>query len=163
MTKFLYGKGVANGWFDINLPKRPLGVLLRQSNGTYSVEPQDLPETLVRTVAKLGVQAAFAIATDSTEAIFDVIGDEDHGIMLGDGLDLQVVDCMANLMRIGLAQARRFPYAALIRSERILLVWHDEVDKVLQQAVATEEELMKLVSSDNRDWCMLSASQKSAD
>ena len=76
MTKFLYGKGVANGWFDIHLPKRPLGVLLRQSNGTYSVEPQDLPETLVRTVAKLGVQAAFAIATDSTEAIFDVIGEE---------------------------------------------------------------------------------------
>ncbi|ETI23905.1 hypothetical protein G647_05712 [Cladophialophora carrionii CBS 160.54] len=145
MTKFLYGKGVANSWFDINLPKRPLGVLLRQSNGTYSVEPQDLPETLVRTVARLGVQAAFAIATDSTEAIFDVIGDEDQGITLGDGLDLQVVDSMANLMRIGLAQARRFPYAALIRSERILLVWHDEADKVLQQAVATEEELMKLI------------------
>lgn len=163
MTKFLYGKGVANGWFDINLPKRPLGVLLRQSNGTYSVEPQDLPETMVRTVANLGVQAAFAIATDSTEAIFDVISDEDYGIMLGDGLELQVVDRMANLMRIGLAQARRFPYAALIRSERILLVWHDEVDKVLQQAVATEEELMKLVSSDNRDRCILSASQKSAD
>jgi hypothetical protein len=148
MTKFLYGKGVANGWFDIALPKRPLGVLLRQTNGTYSVEPQDLPETLVHTVGKLGVQAAVAIATDSTEAIFDVIGDEDHGITLGNGLDLQVVDCMANLMRIGLAQARRFPYAALIRSERILLVWHDEVDKILQQAVATEEELVKLVSSD---------------
>jgi hypothetical protein len=146
MTKFLYGKGVANGWFDIALPKRPLGVLLRQSNGTYSVEPTDLQETLVRTVSKLGVEAAFAIATDSTEAIFDVIGDDDHAITLGDGLDLQVVDCMANLMRIGLAQARRFPYAALIRSERILLVWHDEADKVLQQAVATEEELMKLVS-----------------
>ena len=158
MTKFLHGKGVANGWFDINLPKRPLGVLLRQSNGTYSVEPQDITETLVRTVAKLGVQAAFAIATDSTEAIFDVIGEDDHGIMLGDGQDLQVVDCMANLMRIGLAQARRFPYAALIRSDRILLVWHDQADMVLQQAVATEEELMKLVSYDNRDWCMLSAS-----
>jgi hypothetical protein len=163
MTKFLYGKGVANNWFDMNLPKRPLGVLLRQSNGNYSCEPQDLPETLVRTVTKLGVQAAVAIATDSTEAIFDVIGDEDCGIMLGNGLDLQVVDCMANLMRIGLAQARRYPYAALIRSERILLVWHDEADKLLQQAVATEEELMKLVSSDNRDWCMLSPSHKSAD
>ena len=109
MTKFLYGKGVANGWFDINLPKRPLGVLLRQSNGTYSVEPQEPPGNAGTHGCKLGVQAAFAIATDSTEAIFDVIGEDDHGIMLGDGQDLQVVDCMANLMRIGLAQARRFP------------------------------------------------------
>jgi hypothetical protein len=154
MTKFLHGKGVANGWFDIDLPKRPLGVLLRQSNGTYSVEPQDLPETIVRTVSKLGVQAAFAIATDSTEAIFDVIGDEDYGIMLGNGLDLQVVDSIANLTRIGLAQARRFPYAALIRGERILLVWHDEADQVLQQAVATEEELMKLVSFVTGECCL---------
>ena len=154
MTKFLYGKGVANGWFDISMSKRPLGVLLRGSNGTYSVEPQDLSGLLVSTVAKLGVEAAFAIATDSTEAIFDVIGDEDHSIMLGNGLDLQVVDYMSNLMRIGLAQARRYPHAALIRNERILLVWHSEADQVLQTAVATEEELMKLVSSDTRDWCM---------
>jgi hypothetical protein len=147
MTKFLHGKGVANGWFDLNMPKRPLGVLLRQSNGTYSVEPQDLAEPMVRTVARLGVQAAFSIATDSTDAIFDVIGDEDFGIMLGNGLDLQVVDQMADLMRIGLAHPRRYPYAALIRNERILLVWHDEADKLLQQAVATEEQLMQLVSS----------------
>jgi hypothetical protein len=145
MTKFLYGKGVANAWFDVNEPRRPLGVFLRQFNGTYSVEPRDIPDELVQTVARLGIQAAFAIATESTEAIFDVIHDDDHAIALGDGFDLQVVDCMANLMRIGLSQARRYPWAALLKTERILLVWQDEVDKLLQQVVTTEEKLTGLV------------------
>lgn len=145
MSKFLYGKGAANSWFTISQPKRPLGVLLRQSNGAYCVEPQDMEASLVQTVSKLGFQVALSIATETTEAIFDVISEEDHEIILGDGLHLQVVDCMNNLMRIGLSQARRFPYATLVRNERILLVWHDEADKVLQQAVTTEEKLMELV------------------
>lgn len=157
MSKFIYAKGTANAWFSINDPERPLGVLLRQPNGSYTTEPANLPTTLISTASKLGVQGAIAIATETTEAIFDVVSEEDHEIMLGDGLHLQVVDCLENLMRIGLSQARRFPNAALIKAERILLVWHDEIDKLLEQAVTTEEHLMGLVSLEHSHALMLTS------
>lgn len=149
MLKFLYGKGATNSWFKVTELDRPLGVLLRQSNGTYITEPQNLSPKLVQTVSQLSLPVAFAIATESTEAIFDVISEEDHDVMLGDGLVLQVVNHMEDLVQYGLSPVGRFPYAVLLRAERIILVWHDDVDGVLQQGVSIEEKLLELVSLDH--------------
>lgn len=146
MAKFLYGKGAANSWFKINEPKRPLGILMRQSSGAYIAEPQELSTTLVPLVAQLALPVVFAIATESTEAIFDVITDEDHEVMLGDGLHIQVFHSMEDLVGNELSLDGRDPYAALIKSDRILLIWQDDVDKALQQCVSTEEKLLELVS-----------------
>ena len=133
MAKFLHGKGTANSWFKVNEPGKPVGVLLRQSNGNYIAEPQDISTTLVQTVSELRLPVVFAIATESTEAIFDVISDEDHEVMLSDGLHIQVFHSMDDLVGNELSLEGRDPYAALIKNERILLIWQDDVDKALQQ------------------------------
>src|ERR1700761_7345859 len=146
MTKFLHGKVSANGWFEVNQPARPLGVLVHQSSGGYMTEPRDLSPLLVQAVEKLGLEVAFTISTETTEAIFDVISDNDHDIMLSDGLQLQIVDSMSDIVRAGLSQVRKSQHAVLLKTERILLVWHDDVEKVLPQAVKVEEKLLGLVS-----------------
>ena len=150
MIKFLHGKVSANGWFDINQPERPLGVLLRQSSGGYLTEPKDLSRLLVQAAYNLGFEVAFTISTDATEAIFDVIKDNNDDIpdiVLGDGSRLQVINSMTDLVRVGLSQAGKSQHAALLKAERIILVWHDDVDKVLLHAAHTEERLLGLVSS----------------
>lgn len=148
MAKFLHGKGVANSWFKVNEPSKPTGVLLRQSNGAYVVEPQNLSTTLVQTVSELRLPVVFAISTESTEAIFDVINAEDHEVMLSDGLYIQVFHSMDDLVGNELSLDGRDPYAVLLKNERILLIWQDDVDKALHHCVSTEEKLLELVSFD---------------
>jgi hypothetical protein len=146
MTKFLHSKVSANGWFKVDPPTRPLGVLVHQSSGGYVTEPRDLSPLLVQAVEKLGVEVAFTISTETTEAIFDVIQDNDHEIVLGDKSQLQIIDSMSDMARIGLTQVGKSQHAALLKAERILLVWHDDVDQVLLQATKIEEKLLGLVS-----------------
>jgi hypothetical protein len=109
-------------------------------------EPRDLSPLLVQAVEKLGLEVAFTISTETTEAIFDVISDNDHDIELGDGSQLQIVDSMSDIVRDGLSQVGKSQFAALLRTERILLAWHDDVDKVLLHAAKVEEKLLGLVS-----------------
>jgi hypothetical protein len=146
MTKFIYGKVNQIGWFEVNQPVRPLGVLVRQSSGGYMTEPRDLSPLLIQAIEKLSVQVAFTIATDTTEAIFDVIRENDHNIMLGDGIQLQIVDSLKDITQAGLSRNGTSQRAALLKTERILLVWHDDVDKVLLQAAKVEEKLLRVVS-----------------
>lgn len=148
MAKFLYGKGVASSWFKVNEPSKQTGVLLRQSNGAYIVEPQDLSTTLVQTVSELRLPVVFAVATESTEAVFDVLDGEDCEVTLNDGLHIQVFRSMDDLVGNELSLEGRDPYAALLKQERILLIWHEDVDKALQHCVGTEEKLLQLVSLD---------------
>jgi hypothetical protein len=146
MTKFLYGKVSSTGWFEVDQPPRPLGVLVRQPSGGYMTEPRDLSPLLVQAIEKIAVEVAFTISTDTTEAIFDVISDNDHEIMLGDRMQLQIVDSMSDIVQAGLSRAEKLQHAALLKTERVLLVWHDDVDKVLLHAANVEEKLLRAVS-----------------
>jgi hypothetical protein len=65
--------------------------------------------------------------------------------MLGDGSQLQIIDSLADIARSGSGLVRKFQYGALIREEQILLVWHDDLDKILSQASAIEERLLGLI------------------
>lgn len=121
-------------------------MLVRQNKGTYITEPQNLSPALVQSVQRLGCAVAFTLATETTEAIFDVIQEDDRNIMLGDGSELQIVDSLVDVDVSCLSQFGVFQYAALIKEERVLLVWHDDSDKVLMQASRMEEMLLALVS-----------------
>jgi hypothetical protein len=146
MTKFLYGKVSANGWFEVDQPARPVGVLIRQAGGSYMTEPRDLSPLLVQAVEKLALEVAVSISTETTEAIFDVISPNDHELDLGDGLHLQIIDLISDIVRAGSSLVGVSQHAVLLRSERVLLAWHDDVDQVLVQAKKVEEKLLGLVS-----------------
>ena len=83
-------------------------------------EPRDLSPLLVQAVEKLGLEVAFTISTETTEAIFDVIQDNDHEIMLNDGSHLQIVDSMSDIIRTGLSHVGRLQHAALLKEAQVL-------------------------------------------
>lgn len=53
---------------------------------------------------------------------------------------------MADIAAGTASNIKKFQYAALIQQEGVLLIWHDQLDKILIQAAAVEEELLTLVS-----------------
>jgi hypothetical protein len=149
MTKYLHSKALANGWFEVHNPEQPLGVLLRQSSGRYMTEPKTLSSTLTHSIDKLRFEVALTISTEATEAILDVLKDNDdeiQDVVLGNGSQLQVVESLSDLVRDGLTPSGRLQRAVLVKEERVLLAWHDDVDKLLVQMTQLEGKLLEIVS-----------------
>jgi len=125
---------------------RPLGVLLRRSRGMYVTYPNVIDRTLEEAVAKLNVEVAITMSTETTQVILSLLQPDQTDIMLPDGAQLQVIDSLQDIVRAGATLVKKFQYGALIRDEQILLVWHDEIEKILLQAGNVEEKLLGLVS-----------------
>jgi hypothetical protein len=146
MIKYLHGKISSYQWFENFDNTQPWGVLLRKSRGQYVTEPSAIDPILLQAVTKLNVEVAFTMITESTRIIFNLLRPDEAEIMLANGAQLQVIDSLAEIVRSGSSLVKKFQYGALIRDERILLVWHDDLDKILVQAGILEERLLGLVS-----------------
>jgi hypothetical protein len=89
------------------------------------------------------------MSTETTQVILSLLQPDQTDIMLPDGAQLQIIDSLSDIVRAGSTLVKKFQYAALIRDEQILLIWHDEIDKILLQASNVEEKLLGLVSLSN--------------
>jgi hypothetical protein len=146
MIKYLHSKILSNQWFERLEATQPYGVLLRKSRGHYVTEPSDIDPLLFQAVAKINVEVAFTMATETTHVIFQILKSDEATVMLPNGSQLQIIDSLAEIARSGSSLVKKFQYGALIRDEQILLVWHDDLDKILLQASFIEEKLLGLVS-----------------
>ena len=131
MIKYLSSKISSNQWIGNASTGRPHGVLLRRSRGQYITEPPVVHPVLLQAITKLNVEVAFTMSTETTEVILSILKPEENGIMLADGSQLQIVDSLAEIARYGSGAVKKFQYAALVREEGFLLVWHDDLDKIL--------------------------------
>jgi hypothetical protein len=145
MIKYLSSKISSNQWIGNASTGRPHGVLLRRSRGQYITEPPVVHPVLLQAITKLNVEVAFTMSTETTEVILSILKPEENGIMLADGSQLQIVDSLAEIARYGSGAVKKFQYAALVREEGFLLVWHDDLDKILGQASSIEEKLLGLI------------------
>jgi hypothetical protein len=125
---------------------QPRGVLLRKTRGHYVTEPSLIDPILLQAVARLNVEVAFTMGTETTQIILQLLGPDEPDIVLPDGSQLQIIDSLAEIARSGSSSVKKFQYGALVRNEQILLVWHDDLDKILVQARRIEEKLLGLVS-----------------
>jgi hypothetical protein len=53
---------------------------------------------------------------------------------------------MSQVASSSASSIKKYQYAALIREERVLLVWHDDLDRIIPHAVDIESRLLSLVS-----------------
>jgi hypothetical protein len=148
MIKYLYGKISANHWFpsqesEFSSLSSP-GCLLRRVRGEYFTEPERIDAVLLHAAIRINAEVAFTMATETTHVIFSSMQQYQPEILLPGGSQLQVIDSLSDIAHSG--KVKKFQYAALVRRERILLVWHDEMDKILHHAAAVEEKLLALVS-----------------
>lgn len=125
------------------LPHIREGVLIRRGFGAYVTEPQAINQDLEAAVIRINPGVALTMSTDGTQAIFDVLEPHKTELMFQNGSQIQIYDSLAEIA--GSITIKKFQYAALIRQERILLVWHDELGAIISQAMDVESRILALV------------------
>ena|ERR1700761_6264283 len=143
MLKYIYGRISSNLWFPPPNSGQPRALLLRKSRGNYINEPEDIDQTLLAAVQKMNVEVAFTMATEKTETIFSIIQPDQSEIILSNGSQLQVLNSLADIATSG--KIKKFQYAALIREEQILLIWHDNLESIMVHATMLEDKLLCFV------------------
>lgn len=120
-------------------------MLLRQARGTYITEPEQVNSTLLAAVQKLNVEVAFTMATETTKIILASTQSHQTELLLPNGYQVQIIGSLADIVSSSSSTVKKFQYAALIRDEGLLLVWHDQLDRILVHAAAVEAKLLALV------------------
>ncbi|EGD86461.2 uncharacterized protein TERG_08750 [Trichophyton rubrum CBS 118892] len=121
------------------------GLLLRKSRGVYISEPDLVHPLLLGAVQKINVAVAFTMATEITRIIFSILQTDQTELILPSGFQVQVVESLAEIACSPSSAIKKFQYVALVREERLLLIWHDELEKILIHAEDVEEKLLAFI------------------
>jgi hypothetical protein len=122
------------------------GVLLKRSHGNYVSEPSPAHPALLRAVQSLNVEVAFTMFNETIDVIMSSLEPYQTEILLRNGSQLQILQSMNQIATSTRKLVKRYQYAALIREERVLLVWHDDLDRIIPNALELESRLLTLVS-----------------
>lgn len=176
MVSYLYGRIQSSMWFDggrrssavyspIATPHLPFsidqhfctqGVLLRQSRGTYVTQPTVLSPALLGAVQKLNVEVAFTMSTEITNLIFSILSPDQTELILQDGSSqYQVLDSLEEIANSTSSKVKRFQYTAFVRKEKVLLLWHDDVERILTHAADVERKLLTVVGISSVGKCFI--------
>jgi hypothetical protein len=113
----------------------------------YIQEPERIHPDLLAAVQKIDVQVAFTMATETTNVIFSSLQPHQTELILPDGSHLQIIDSIADIARSASSAIKKFQYAALLRQEQLVLVWHDDLDRVIQHSGEISRKMLALVRS----------------
>ncbi|KAL2152574.1 hypothetical protein VTH82DRAFT_5758 [Thermothelomyces myriococcoides] len=121
------------------------GVVLKKARGTFTCCPPQMaaiPGSLYAVVAQMNVRCALTVNTPVVRALLDSIisrTDLDY-VPLPDGLRVQVLRTMTDLPR---GQLHHF--AAFVEDVRLLVVWDDEPEKLLDRAQNLEAKFIEII------------------
>jgi hypothetical protein len=145
MIKYLNGTLVQSQWLPP--PGHPYGgLLIRRSRGLYIHEPEHIHPDLLAAVLKIDVQVAFTMATETTKVIFNSLQPQQTELVLPDGSHLQILNSLVDVARTADSAIKKFQYAALLRQEQVILIWHDDLDRIIQHANDVSVKMLALVS-----------------
>jgi hypothetical protein len=85
------------------------------------------------------------MSTGITDVILSALEPNQTEILLRNGSQLQVLQSMSQIGSSSGGQVKRHQYAALIREEQLLLVWHDDLDRIIPHGMDIEGRLLTLV------------------
>ncbi|KAK2834852.1 hypothetical protein FQN49_006849 [Arthroderma sp. PD_2] len=147
IIKYLHARLATSKWCPP--PSDPTseyhGLLLRKSRGAYISEPELVHPLLLGAVQKINVAVAFTMATEITRIIFSILQPDQTELILPSGFQVQVVESLSDIACSPSSAIKKFQYVALVREERLLLVWHDELEKILVHAEDVEEMLLAFI------------------
>ena len=124
-------------------PGIAMGVLIRKNAGEYASEPDPVHPELLDAVKKINPGVAMTMSTEGTTAVFDVIDPGETELVFQNGSQIQIYDSLAEIASS--SAIRKFQYAALVRQERVLLVWHDDLGLILSHAMEIESRMLALI------------------
>ena len=119
------------------------GVLLRKARDSYVCHPASMNKELVDVVTALNVQVAFTMRCETIDVLVAKLSPQQTTIRMLDQSQLQVID---SLSEVSSSKTKKFQYACLVRREKLLLVWHDDMQRIIPHATNLEEKLLSIVS-----------------
>ncbi|KAH7318590.1 putative glycosyltransferase family 2 protein [Stachybotrys elegans] len=143
MINYLYRKAVASGWISAKATTEDqLGVLLRRHRGHYVTAPEPVHHDLLGAVIRLNAIVCLTMQPDMLEGILRSLAPGQTELRFKDGSQLQIIDSLSIAHP---TSVKKFQYACICRQERLVLVWQDDLQKIIPQASSIEEKLFSLV------------------
>ncbi|KAK3944154.1 glycosyl transferase family group 2-domain-containing protein [Diplogelasinospora grovesii] len=147
MITYLNNRVVASGWIPppsarSSSSRDGFGVLYKKSRGIYVTSPEDISPPLLACVQRLNLVVAFTMRPQMLEGILASLSPNQTELKLMDGSQLQIAESLGCMVS---SNTKKFQYAALVRQEGMLLVWHDDLQQIIPQASRLEEKLLSLV------------------
>ena len=132
-------------WIEPAVPQSlaKAGVLIRKTNSDYVSEPRHIDLGLLAAIKKINPGVALTMSTDGTDAVFDVLEEHESMLMFSNGSQIQIYESLADIAQS--PSIKKFQYAALVRNERVLLIWHEDLSAILSQAMEIESRILGLV------------------
>lgn len=168
MVSYLHGRISSQMWFDVNkeflyaptgvarsdTPTSSYdrfstqGVLLRTTRGVYVTQPSNICPSLIAAVQRLNVEVAFTMSTELTNLIFSTLAPgQTEFVLPHDSTQYQILDSFEEMAKASSNKMKRFQYTCFVRKERVILLWHDEVESILAHGDRLERQLLTVVSS----------------
>lgn len=131
-----------DAWFKPSEENISAGVCLRVNSGDFRVFPYENPylapfEAAVRTLNPL---VAVKLRSAAVHSGLATASEDATAIYLDVNTRIQILDTVSHLIKADKEQC-----GAFIRDERVLIVWADELDRIVPLCAEFEEKIMKLV------------------
>lgn len=145
MVGYLANRISAHGWIPQSAlvdGSLGLGVCLRQSRSNYICCPEAVDDQLLDAAQRLNVGVLATLRLPMLTPILNGMSDGQTELLMRGGYQLQVIESLAS---VSSSSVKKFQYAAILRKEGILLVWQDEITKILAHAQHMEDKLLAYV------------------
>lgn len=140
------------------------GVLLRASRGVYVTQPSNLCPDLITAVQRLNVEVAFTMSTEVTNLIFSTMAPgQTEFILPHDSTQYQILDSFESMAKSSSNKLKRFQYTCFVRKERVILLWHDDVELILSHGDKIERQLLGVVRIGHNVCCNSSDNRRSGE
>ncbi|KAJ8107984.1 hypothetical protein OPT61_g8490 [Boeremia exigua] len=140
LARSLHAKMCSKHWIETGVPQ-PLirsGVFVRKTNNEYTAEPRTTDPGLVAAVKNINYAVVVSMSTDEIDAVFDMI-DESMPLLNINGSQIQIYESLDAVAHSAFIQKSQ--HAALVRKQRVLMVWHNDLEAILLQAADTNERI----------------------
>lgn len=139
---YLWARTQGDAWFKPTAENVSAGVCLRVDQGHFRVFPYEnrflIPfESAVRALNPL---VAVKVRSAAVHAALSTVADDADALYLDAGTRIQILETMSQL-----SGADKEQCGAFVRDERVLVVWSDDLDKIVTLCSEFESKLMKLV------------------
>ncbi|KAH8893370.1 hypothetical protein GQ53DRAFT_645221 [Thozetella sp. PMI_491] len=142
MVKWLYEQQLRKRY--VSGDSAAEGVVLKKAPGWFTCWPPQMAAlscSLQAAVAQMNVCCAMTVNTPVVRAIINSLSRKVMNYLpLSDGRRVQILESMADLPKGGLHH-----FAAFIMDARVLVVWDDDPDKLLQRAHNLEARLVEII------------------
>ena len=139
MLKFLYQRQLEKLWSDKTFEEQ--GVILKRSKKDFICRPQELllrTDGLYDQVKLLNVKVAMTVKTNVIGTFLKT--STLPYVPFADGLRIQVLPYVSCL-----ARCKKHQMAAFIRDSGLLVVWHDDPEKIISNAELIEQQLVQIL------------------